>query len=106
MNVTKTQKIKKRNKFLNVLVIFLTTLVFVRVFFNFALTMTGGWDDINWISLFLMPGLAVLALFLALYNTMKCKGHGGYVLASVVVLALATGLLAYVTLTVAFRGIA
>lgn len=84
----------------------LCAVVFARVFFNFAQTLTGGWDDINYISLFLMPGLAIVSVLLALLNVTRYKGHGGFVLASVGVLAFAVALMLYVTLTVAFAQIA
>ena len=90
---------------LNMIVIILTTIVFVRVFFNFALTLNGGWDDINFVSIFMMPGVAVVALILSLLNSLHFRGHGGYVLASVGVLAFAVALMIYVALTVAFRTI-
>ena len=65
--------------------------------------MNGGWDDLNLISLFVMPGVAALALFLALLNVMHYRGHGGYVLYAVSVLTMAVLLVIYVTLTMAFR---
>ena len=91
---------------MNVVVITLCAVVFARVFFNFALTINGSWDDLNMISLFLMPGLAIMSVILSMLNVTRYKGHGGFVLASVGVLAFAVALMLYVTLTLAFAQIA
>lgn len=96
--MTRTQKIKEYNRLLNVLVIIIDTVVFVRVIFNFALTLNGGWDDINAPSLMILVASAMVALFFALLNNVKYKGHSGYVLAATLVLGAAAFFFMYALL--------
>lgn len=104
--MTKTQIAKRRNQELNILVIIIDTIVAVRVLFNFAMTINNNWDDIKAPVLMVLVSAAMVALFLALFNNMKYKGHASYVLASVVVLGLAALFFIYVLLTFSFNGIA
>ncbi|MBO4854985.1 hypothetical protein J5500_01095 [Candidatus Saccharibacteria bacterium] len=104
--MTKTQIAKRRNKALNIAVIVIDTIVAVRVLFNFAMTLNNNWDDIRAQVLMVLVSAAMVALFLALLNNMKYKGHPSYVLASVVVLGLAAFFLIYVLLAVSFKGLA
>ncbi|MBP5656342.1 hypothetical protein J6X15_02035 [Candidatus Saccharibacteria bacterium] len=104
--MTKTQIAKRRNKALNIAVIVIDTIVAVRVLFNFAMTLNNNWDDIRAQVLMVLVSAAMVALFLALLNNMKYKGHPSYVLASVVVLGLAALFLIYVLLAVSFKGLA
>lgn len=103
--MTKTKIIKKRNRALNIAVIIIDTVVFVRVLFHFAMTMTGNWDDVSVPTIMVLVSLAMVALFLALVNNMRYRGHSSYVLASVVVLGLAALLFIYVLLSVSFAGL-
>ena len=104
--MTKTQIAKRRNRALNIAVIVIDTIVAVRVLFNFAMTLNNNWDDIRAQVLMVLVSAAMVALFLALLNNMKYKGHPSYVLASVVVLGLAALFLIYVLLAVSFKGLA
>ena len=103
--MTRKQRQKNRNKLLNICVIIIDTVVFVRAFFHFAMTLNGGWDDINITTIMVLVSLAVVALFLALVNNMHYKGHASYVLASVIVLGLTALLFMYVLMTFSFVGL-
>jgi len=100
--MTKTQIAKKRNRMLNIAVIVIDTIVFVRVIFNFAMSINGSWDDINTPSLMVLTVSAVVALLLALMNNIHYKGHPSYVLASVIVLGLAAIFFMYVMVSLSF----
>jgi hypothetical protein len=103
--MTKTQIAKRRNRALNITVIVIDTVVFVRVLFNFAMTLNGNWDDIQTPVLMVFVSASMVGLFLSLLNNMKYKGHPSYVLASVCVLGLSALFLIYVLLAVSFNGI-
>ncbi len=96
------QRRKEYNRLLNVLVIVIDTVVFVRVLFNFAMTLNGNWDDLSAPSLMVSVSAAMVTLFLALLNNMKFKGHPSYVLVSVGVLAVAAFFFMYVLLSVSY----
>lgn len=100
--MTKAQKLKERNRVLNILVIVIDTVVFVRVLFNFALTLNGNWDDISAASLMIFVSSAMVALFFALLNNYKYKGHPSYVLAATLVLAVAAFFFMYALLAVSY----
>ena len=103
--MTRKQRQKSRNKLLNICVIIIDTVVFVRAFFHFAMTLNGSWDDINITTIMVLVSLAVVALFLALINNMHYEGHASYVLASVIVLGLTALLFMYVLMTFSFVGL-
>ncbi len=100
--MTKAQKLKERNKLLNILVIVIDTVVFVRVIFNLALTLNGNWDDLSAPSIMVLVSSAMVALFFALLNNYKYKGHPSYVLASVLVLGMAALFFMYVLITASY----
>ena len=100
--MTKAQKLKERNKLLNILVIVIDTVVFVRVIFNLALTLNGNWDDLNTSSIMVLVSSAMVALFFALLNNYKYKGHPSYVLASVLVLGMAALFFMYVLIAASY----
>ena len=101
----KAQKIKERNRILNILVIVIDTIVLVRVLFNFAMTLNNGWDDLKTSSLMLLISGAMVAFFLSVLNNSKYKGHPSYVLGSVIVLSLATLFFLYVLIAVSFSNV-
>ena len=103
--MVKAKIVKKRNRALNIAVIIIDTVVFVRAFFHFAMTLNGSWDDINITTIMVLVSLAVVALFLALVNNIHYKGHASYVLASVIVLGLTALLFMYVLMTFSFAGL-
>ncbi len=103
--MTKRQKAKQLNHLFNVLVIVIDTVVFVRVLFNYALTINGNWDDINAPTLMIFTSASIVALFLSLLNNTHYKGHPSYVLASVLVLGLSAIFFMYVLLAVSFTQI-
>ncbi|MCR4753204.1 MAG: hypothetical protein K5837_02155 [Candidatus Saccharibacteria bacterium] len=100
--MTKAQKLKERNKLLNILVIVIDTVVFVRVIFNLALTLNGNWDDLSTSSIMVLVSSAMVALFFALLNNYKYKGHPSYVLASVLVLGMAALFFMYVLIAASY----
>ena len=100
--MTKAQKLKERNKLLNILVIVIDTVVFVRVIFNLALTLNGNWDDLSTSSIMVLVSSAMVALFFALLNNYKYKGHPSYVLASVLVLGMAPLFFMYVLIAASY----
>ena len=100
--MTKAQKLKERNKLLNILVIVIDTIVFVRVIFNFALTLNGNWDDLSTPSIMVLVSSAMVALFFALLNNYKYKGHPSYVLMSVFVLGMAALFFMYVLIAASY----
>lgn len=100
--MTKAQKLKERNKLLNILVIVIDTVVFVRVIFNLALTLNGNWDDLSTPSIMVLVSSAMVALFFALLNNYKYKGHSSYVLASVLVLGMAALFFMYVLIAASY----
>lgn len=100
--MTKAQKLKERNKLLNILVIVIDTVVFVRVIFNLALTLNGNWDDLSTSSIMVLVSSAMVALFFALLNNYKYKGHPSYVLASVLVLGMAALFFMYVLVAASY----
>ena len=102
--MTKTQITKRRNRALNIAVIVIDTVVFVRVLFNFAMTLNGNWDDIKAPTLMVLVSASVVSLFLSLLNNIKYKGHPSYVLSSVCVLGASALFLIYVLLAVSFNG--
>lgn len=100
--MTKAQKLKERNRLLNIVVIVIDTIVFVRILFNFAMTINGNWDDLSSTTLMVLVSMAMVSLFLALLNNAKYKGHPSYVLASVLVLAMAAFFFMYVLFSVSY----
>ena len=78
------------------------TVVFVRVVFNFALTLNGNWDDLNTPSIMILVSSAVVALFFALLNNYKYKGHPSYVLMSVIVLGIVALFFMYVLIAASY----
>ena len=100
--MTKVQKRKEYNRILNILVIVIDTIVSVRVLFNFALTLNGNWDDIKAPTLMILVSSAMVALFFALLNNSKFKGHSCYVLASTLVLAMAAFFFIYMLIAVSY----
>lgn len=103
--MVKAKIAKKRNRALNIAVIVIDTVVFVRAFFHFAMTLNGNWDDVSIATIMVLVSLAVVALFLALVNNMHYKGHASYVLASVIVLGLTALLFIYVLMSFSFAGL-
>ena len=100
--MARAQKLKERNRLLNILVIVIDTVVFVRVLFNFALTLNGNWDDLKVPSLMIFVSSAMVALFFALLNNYKYKGHPSYVLAATFVLAAAALFFMYVLIAISY----
>lgn len=74
----------------------------MRVLFNFALTLNGNWDDLKAPSLMIFVSSAMVALFFALLNNYKYKGHPSYVLAATFVLAAAALFFMYVLIAVSY----
>ena len=76
--MTKAQKLKERNKLLNILVIVIDTVVFVRVIFNLALTLNGNWDDLSTSSIMVLVSSAMVALFFAYEKRVTGKKRAIY----------------------------
>jgi hypothetical protein len=68
---------KKKRSVLRRISIGLSILSFLMVFFELALTMHGGWDDVSFRIVFITPLIAALAMIAAILNIVKfhAKSH-------------------------------
>jgi hypothetical protein len=70
----KTKKqIEQMRRKMRIVQMFLITLTVVLVFFNFILTVTGSWDDINHTALLIAPAIAMAALGISLIDIIRFK---------------------------------
>lgn len=67
------KQVEQTRRRMRILQMFLITLTVVLVFFNFILTVTGGWDDINHTALLIAPAIAMAALGISLIDVIRFK---------------------------------
>lgn len=96
MAKTKTKRLTKRQLTMmrhrmRIIEVFLAALAVAVVFFNFILTVTGGWDDVNHVMLLLAPLVAVMALALALFDVVRYKAEHNRIIAPLVIVAITSG---------------
>ena len=69
------------------------------VFFNFVLTIDGGWDDINHVSLLMAPSFAMLAFGVALIDIKKYHAPSNSVIAPLAMIGISAVFYLIVSIT-------
>lgn len=78
----KTKKqIESTRRKMRVVQMFLIALTVILVFFNFILTITGSWDDINHVALLVAPAIAMAALGISLIDIIRFKADNSQAIA-------------------------
>ena len=67
------KQIAHMRRILCILRMFLIGVSIAVVFFNFVLIITGGWDDVDYVSIVIAIALAICALGVALYDMLRYK---------------------------------
>jgi len=102
MAKTKTP-IRKKRAILKTISLAFSILAFLLVFFELALTMHGGWDDVNFGIIFICPFLAAVGLLVAIYNSVKMRSKSHEIIPALAMVGISALFFCYVmiyTLTV------
>lgn len=90
--LSKKQEQSKRRR-LRWWTVFFVTLAFLFVFFNFTLAISGGWDDLSMVAIFVSPIVAGVALLIAGVNIAKYRAQNYELIAPLAILGLSAVLL-------------
>ena len=104
MAKTKTKKMTKKDvlrgqRKMRFLLLALISITVALVFFNFVLTIDGGWDDINHVSLLMAPSFAMLAFGVALIDIKKYHAPSNSVIAPLALIGISAVFYLIVSIT-------
>ena len=104
MAKTKTKKMSKKEmsrgrRRMRFLLLALFGVTAALIFFNFILTIDGGWDDINHVSLLAAPAIAMVALATALVDVRKYHAPNSCVIASLAMIGVSAVFYLIVSIT-------
>jgi hypothetical protein len=100
----KTKKMTKKDvlrgqRKMRFLLLALISITVALVFFNFVLTIDGGWDDINHVSLLMAPSFAMLAFGVALIDIKKYHAPSNSVIAPLAMIGISAVFYLIVSIT-------
>ena len=88
--------IRKKRRLLRTISWFLSGFVFLAVFFELSLTMHGGWDDVNFGIVFVLPFIAAIALIVAIRNIVKNRAKSSEIFPALSMVAISAIFFCYV----------
>lgn len=104
MAKTKRTVKKQREKF-RLLSLCIGFLAFLLVFFEFVLTMHGGWDDLSYRVIFAAPLVAAVSLIFAIINIVKYRAKGYEIIPPLSMVAVSSLFFCYVMVYVSVKSI-
>ena len=88
--------IRKKRLVLKTLSLSLSLLAFLLVFFELALTMHGGWDDVNFGIVFITPLISAVAMLFAIVNSVKFRSKSREIIPALSMVAVSALFFCYV----------